>query len=694
MGEASTLTFKKGEVTMENARGSFTIIITCLLACMLLVILTTSLSNAARAWVGPGTSVSQGLHAPVLTQTIVVPDDYATIQQAVDNAQPGDWVFVRSGTYAEDVDVNTPIVLVGESRENTTVDGAGGPYAIAILTSGVRIAGLTVRRGDIGISIAPAPVSDNTIEDCLVRDNTYGIYVQESGFPTGTGNLIRNCRFESNDQASVHLLRSCNNRIENCTFFDSIRNIFVENSSNTVIAGAVLSSTRNQLAGIQIETTAPSPRATHNLITDCTVSGHYYGIQIKNADDNTVAGCTLYDNAWDGILVYGDSTRNTVRDCFIYGISDTGIDISGQAHGNRVEHCTITGMQTDGLYLFNTWGNTITDIYVHDVPQFGILMGELGQPTGTYSNTISNCRIENTFRGINAWYNVTHNVFENCEISGSRHQGINLEIDVDENEIRDSRIWDSGHADVRFNASHGNRMWDSSASSLNVEAESTGWLINSQVDDVGVGNGTITVEWRLTTNVAYWGSPVEGALVQVHRNPTETLAAEGTTNASGWVQFLLPEKVVQTGNQKTMMKDYTVQATKWGLDASASAVLTSSRKLTLSLKGIPEPCNILRDVDIAGPLSGTVGASYTFTASVAPPTATMPITYTWQGTDLSSVAHSGHLSDTVAFTFTVAGTQTVAVTATSICGAVVSDSHTLGIRGESQHLYLPMVFRG
>ena len=678
---------------MENARGSFTLVIACLLACTLLVVLMTSLSNAARAWAGPGTSATQEPHAPVLTQTIVVPDDYPTIQQAVDSAQPGDWVFVRSGTYAEDVDVNTPIVLVGESRDNTTVDAAGSPYAIAILTSGVRIAGLTVRRGDAGISIAPAPVSDNTIEDCLVRDNTYGIYVQESGFPTGTGNLIRDCRFESNDQASVRLLRSHHNRIENCTFFDSIRNIFVENSSNNVIAGVVLSSTRSQLAGIQIETTAPSPRATYNLVTDCTVSGHYYGIQIKNADDNTVAGCTLYDNTWDGILVYGDSTRNTIRDCFIYGISDTGIDISGQAHGNRVEHCTVTGMQTDGLYLFNTWGNTITHLYVYDVPQFGILMGELGQPTGTYSNTISNCRIENTFRGINAWYNVTHNVFENCDISGSAHQGINLEIDVDENEIRNSRIWDSGHGDVRFNASRGNRMWDSTASSLSAEAGSTGWLINSQVDDVGVGDGTITVAWRLTTNVAYWGSPVDQAQVQVHRNPTETLVAEGATDASGRARFLLPEKVVRTGNQETMLGDYTVQATDRGLQASASVVLTSSRALSLSLRGIPQPCNILGGVGVAGPPAGAVGTSYTFTATVAPPTATMPITYTWQAADQSPVVHSRHLSDTATFTFTVAGTNTVAVTATNVCGAVVSASQAMAIGGEHWYVYLPLLLR-
>jgi parallel beta-helix repeat protein len=571
---------------MRTARGFFMLIITCLAACLSLVLLLVLLTAPTRAWTASSLPSGQNPHVPMLiTHTLVVPDDYTTIQQAVNHAQPGDWVFVRSGTYIENVRVSTPIVLVGESRDNTTIDAAGGPYAASILTAGVRIAEFTFRGGDVGISVAPAPVADNIIEDCIVRDNTYGIFIQQSGFPTGTGNLIRNCRLENNDQAGVHLLESYHNRIENCTFFNSIRAIYVENSSNNIITGTVLTSTFNHYAGILIETTAPAPRATHNQIVNCTVSGHYYGIHIKNANDNIVEGCTLFDNAWNGINLYGGSTRNTIRDCYVYGDSDTGIDISGQAYGNRVERCTVTGMQTDGLYLFNTWDNVITDLYVHDVPQFGILLGELGQPTGTYSNTISNCRIENTFRGINAWYNVDHNVVENCVISNSRHQGINLEIGVNENDIKHCHISNSGICDVRLNASQGNRLWDSTADSLTVEVGSTGRVINSGVDSIQVWSGTISVEWYLTTSVTYRRSPVEGAQVQVYRNPTQTLVAEDPTNAAGWVRFILPEKIVRTGNQEERIEDYFVQAAHAGLVMSETVVLTSSRELNFELAG-------------------------------------------------------------------------------------------------------------
>ena len=38
-------------------------------------------------------------------RTIYVPEDYAKIQWAVDNASAGDTIIVRDGTYTENVDV-------------------------------------------------------------------------------------------------------------------------------------------------------------------------------------------------------------------------------------------------------------------------------------------------------------------------------------------------------------------------------------------------------------------------------------------------------------------------------------------------------------------------------------------------------------------------------------------------------------
>jgi uncharacterized repeat protein (TIGR01451 family) len=83
-------------------------------------------------------------------------------------------------------------------------------------------------------------------------------------------------------------------------------------------------------------------------------------------------------------------------------------------------------------------------------------------------------------------------------------------------------------------------------------------------------------------------------------------------------------------------------------------------------------------VTISGPITGTTQTGQTFTATVNPITATLPITYTWQASGQSDVIHTSALSDTAAFTWTTIGAQAVTVTAAS--GAeVVSDTHVITI---------------
>ena len=54
--------------------------------------------------------------------TIVVPDDYSTIQGAVNAASDGDTISVRNGTYHEKVTVDKPLTLAGENKDNTAIE--------------------------------------------------------------------------------------------------------------------------------------------------------------------------------------------------------------------------------------------------------------------------------------------------------------------------------------------------------------------------------------------------------------------------------------------------------------------------------------------------------------------------------------------------------------------------------------------
>ena len=56
------------------------------------------------------------------SRTIVVPDDYAIIQTAVDKASLGDTVLVKSGTYYQNVTINKQLSFIGEKKEKKKIN--------------------------------------------------------------------------------------------------------------------------------------------------------------------------------------------------------------------------------------------------------------------------------------------------------------------------------------------------------------------------------------------------------------------------------------------------------------------------------------------------------------------------------------------------------------------------------------------
>jgi PKD repeat protein len=86
----------------------------------------------------------------------------------------------------------------------------------------------------------------------------------------------------------------------------------------------------------------------------------------------------------------------------------------------------------------------------------------------------------------------------------------------------------------------------------------------------------------------------------------------------------------------------------------------------------------LSSVTIDGPIAGGVQTSYIFTATVAPPTATLPITYVWQATGQSVFTRTGGLNNSTAFVWNSPGSQLITVTAMNTTNAV-ADVHVITI---------------
>jgi hypothetical protein len=56
-------------------------------------------------------------------ETLVVPDDYATIAAAIGNATEGDIIFVKTGVYEEEtLEISKSLFIIGQDVENTVVN--------------------------------------------------------------------------------------------------------------------------------------------------------------------------------------------------------------------------------------------------------------------------------------------------------------------------------------------------------------------------------------------------------------------------------------------------------------------------------------------------------------------------------------------------------------------------------------------
>jgi parallel beta-helix repeat protein len=91
-------------------------------------------------------------------KTIVVPDDYSSIQLAVDSAAEGDTVFVKKGTYNQNVSISKQLSLIGEENKTTIIVGIESSSffdpssAVKVNADNVKISGFTITNSGIGIN--------------------------------------------------------------------------------------------------------------------------------------------------------------------------------------------------------------------------------------------------------------------------------------------------------------------------------------------------------------------------------------------------------------------------------------------------------------------------------------------------------------------------------------------------------------
>ncbi len=251
------------------------------LVCMLLIITVLPVS---------GTVLMQKVSNPLLNgKTLYVggdgPGNYSKIQDAIDEANNGDTVFVfdNSSPYHEDIVVGKSINLIGENRDTTVIVGKWGTV-IELSADWVNISGFTIKKGDsAGIWIDESNhniISGNTI----TLSATWGVYLESS-----SNNTISDNNINLNNGSGIALYHSNNNTISSNNISNNKLGMSLE-SKNNFSGNYIL----NNTVGITLG--SKNTVSGNNILNNkfgINIVGHNNIIKENNIQDNDIIGLLL-----------------------------------------------------------------------------------------------------------------------------------------------------------------------------------------------------------------------------------------------------------------------------------------------------------------------------------------------------------------------------------------------------------------
>lgn len=338
-----------------------------------------------------------------------------TIQEGVNNASVGDTVYVFSGVYYENVDVNkNSLTIVGVDKYTTVIDGMQSGNCIQIFgRDSTTISRFTIwnASGD-GVlikSYSNRNANYNEVSECIIHNCSSGVYIWAWDYQEDVQyNLVSHCRIFNNSNNGIYFHSSDDfndlyyNRVQHSEIYS--------NGEYGIRFYAGTDYDDGDIKYTTIQNISCHDNDLGGLFMDLFASTIY-------SNKNSIYNSSFFDNGGDGM--YTEGANGIINNCVSF--NNSGYGIRSYHSGTRIAHCVVSDNQDNGLYA--NGNNVVIDncSAVNNSVNGVELQGNSG--------SVSNCSAsENNNQGICVVGN--SNSISNCSASYNTVGGMYIQGDT------------------------------------------------------------------------------------------------------------------------------------------------------------------------------------------------------------------------------------------------------------------------
>lgn len=224
--------------------------------------------------------------------------NYTFIQDAVNNSNDNDTLFVYAGQYNENISIQKSISLIGSDKNQTIISNEKGLYCIFLKSQWINISGFTIINNRIGAYAVG--FSNINISGNIFKNNIEGIHLDNSSNNIISNNLVENSK--KRNKYGIVCYSSSNNLISENTFINNAEAISLSRWSNfNTLSNNVIT---NYSYGVRIDF------SSNNFLQKNYARNGERGFYLTFSKYNNITFNNFYNNT--DYAIYLDDLENNV----------------------------------------------------------------------------------------------------------------------------------------------------------------------------------------------------------------------------------------------------------------------------------------------------------------------------------------------------------------------------------------------